>query len=216
MGDILAAIGGRTGHFRLESGLHGALWLELDRLFVDPARVRRLSTALAERLVTVGPELVCGPLAGGAFVAQQVAEELGAGFVYTDRSGPGGPSGGDSGGSGGSGGSSGSGGSAASGGLYAARYHLPLGLHEVVRGRRVVVVDDVVSAGSAVRATTAALRGAGAEVVGVGALVALGDRTPRWCSEQHLPLAALEHAASELWTPAECPRCVAGEPLETP
>jgi len=32
----------RRGHFRYESGYHGEVWLDLDRLFLDPRRIAPL------------------------------------------------------------------------------------------------------------------------------------------------------------------------------
>ena len=33
---VLELVSGRRGHFLLESGLHGGLWLDLDGLFPPP------------------------------------------------------------------------------------------------------------------------------------------------------------------------------------
>jgi orotate phosphoribosyltransferase len=61
--DLLDLIDGRHGHFQLESGHHGEVWLDLDTLFLRPARlvpfVEDLSRQLAD---AVAPEAVCGPL----------------------------------------------------------------------------------------------------------------------------------------------------------
>jgi orotate phosphoribosyltransferase len=75
----------RTGHFQYESGDHGNTWLTLELLFVDPQWLRRAAERLCERLVQFSADVVCGPLVGGALVAQPVAEILGARFVYADR-----------------------------------------------------------------------------------------------------------------------------------
>ena len=40
----------RRGHFRFESGYHGEIWLDLDRLFADPRRIAPLARELAGRL----------------------------------------------------------------------------------------------------------------------------------------------------------------------
>ena len=40
--ELLSLIAARQGHFRLESGHHGSLWLDLDPLFVRPGRLRRI------------------------------------------------------------------------------------------------------------------------------------------------------------------------------
>lgn len=78
-------VGAREGHFLLESGHHGPLWLELDALFLRPERVRPLADALADQLADLSFDVVCGPLVGGAFLAQELAGRLGAGFVYSER-----------------------------------------------------------------------------------------------------------------------------------
>jgi orotate phosphoribosyltransferase len=78
----------------------------------------------------------------------------------------------------------------------------------------VALVDDVMSAGSAVRGTRAALQAAGAMPVVAGAILVLGDLGAGYFAEQHLPLAAVLRESYELWTPAACPMCLAGQPLE--
>ncbi len=82
--DILAALPARRGHFLLESGYHTDLWLTLDALFVDPLRVAPLVAALAHRLRPHEVSAVCGPLLGGAFLAEALAMILGVGFYYTE------------------------------------------------------------------------------------------------------------------------------------
>src|SRR6185295_13320318 len=83
--ELLAAVSAARGHFRYESGHHGDLWLDLEALLVDARRVQGWAAELAHRAVGCQPEVVCGPLTGGAFVAQFLAAELGAGFVYAER-----------------------------------------------------------------------------------------------------------------------------------
>src|SRR6266851_793895 len=60
----------RHGHFRLESGHHANLWLDLEGLFVQPARLRPFVNGLARTLRPHKVAGVCGPLVGGAFLAQ--------------------------------------------------------------------------------------------------------------------------------------------------
>jgi orotate phosphoribosyltransferase len=83
--DLCRLLAGRAGHFRLESGHHGDRWLDLDALVLRPRAVRPFAAALARRLAGRGVDAVCGPLTGGAFVAQMVAEELGAEFYPAER-----------------------------------------------------------------------------------------------------------------------------------
>ncbi len=189
--ELLNLIAARNGHFRLESGHHGSLWLDLDPLFVRPGRLRRFVAALADRLARHGVEAVCGPLTGGAFLAQSVAAALDVEFYYTERVVP-----------------------AQRDALYAVTYRLPGGLRERVRGKSVAVVDDVVNAGSALRGTVAELRACGARPAAAGALLVLGSAAASWCAGQGLPLETIAALPNEIWAPAECPLCAAGEPLE--
>ncbi|MFI0355452.1 phosphoribosyltransferase family protein [Actinomadura sp. 9N407] len=182
-------MGARRGHFRLESGHHGDLWLELDALFLRPARLRPAITSLAKRLAGHGVDMVCGPLSGGAFVAQMIAIGLDAEFSYTERVV-----------------------APQADALYSARYRLPDGIP--VAGRRVAVVDDVVNAGSAVRATLAALREGQAEPVAIGALLVLGRPAAALAEDQGLALETVTHLDNSLWKPQDCALCASGAPLE--
>jgi orotate phosphoribosyltransferase len=84
--ELLELLEARRGHFLLESGHHGDLWLELDRLFVRPARLEPFAVELGRRLAGHGIDAVCGPLTGGAFIAQTVAAKLDLEFSWSERS----------------------------------------------------------------------------------------------------------------------------------
>lgn len=192
-GDVLTALPARRGHFLLESGYHTDLWLTLDAVFVDPGRMAPLVAALADKLRPHAASAVCGPLLGGAFLAQALASTLQVGFYYTEP-GP----------------------ASTAPGLFKAEYRLPAELSRRVRGQRVAVVDDVISAGSSVRATIAALAAAGASTVAVGALMVLGDTALAHFADQRVPVETLDRRDFSLWKPTECPLCQAGPPLEDP
>ena len=196
VGDVFDALPSRRGHFALESGYHTDLWLTLDALFVDPAAMAPHVAALAERLRAHAPTAICGPLLGGAFLAQAAATELGVKFFVMEPV------------------------PAASAveaaGLFKARYRLPPGQVPHVRGQRVAVVDDVISAGSSVRAAVAGLREAGASIVAVGTLLVLGDAALRHFAAQAVPVERLAERELPLWDPAACALCRAGVVLEQP
>ncbi len=134
--ELLNLISAREGHFRLESGYHGGLWLDLDPLFLSPARLRPFVDELANRLASYKIDAVCGPLTGGAFLAQSLAAAIGSEFYFTERYLSPDPA-----------------------DLYPFGYRLPDALCKSVRGKSVAIVDDVISAGSAVRGTFTALQG---------------------------------------------------------
>jgi orotate phosphoribosyltransferase len=191
--ELIEALAARRGHFQLESGHHGELWLDLDALFAAPARVAPFVAELAQQLSGCGADVVCGPLVGGAFVAQMVAERLGIEASWTERVAA--PSG---------------------GALYAARYRIPDALRDRVRDRSVAVVDDVVNAGSATRATIADLRACCARPVALGALLALGSGAAQLAGAEGLALASVATLANAIWEPGDCPLCAKGVLLETP
>src|SRR3954464_3895786 len=188
---LIEALDARRGHFRLESGHHGELWLDLDGLFARPARLGPFVAELAERLSAGGADVVCGPLVGGAFVAQAVAERLGIEAAWSERV------------------------AAPSGvGLYAARYRIPHALRGRLRGRSVAIVDDVVNAGSATRATIADLRACDARPVALGALLVLGEGAARLAHEEGLALAGVGGLPHATLGRAARPLCEAGVALD--
>src|SRR6516162_4202372 len=82
--NLLDLIPFRRGHFCYESGYHGEIWLDLDRLFLNAIRIAPLAHDLAARLAPSTIEAVVGPLVGGALLAQMIAVELGVEFAYTE------------------------------------------------------------------------------------------------------------------------------------
>ena len=188
---FLKLVAGRQGHFQLESGHHGELWLDLDALFAQPRSVGPLVAQLAGALRAHAVAGVCGPLIGGAFLAQAIAAALDVEFAFTERVMP-----------------------AVSDGLYPAVYRLPPAFAPRVRGLRIAIVDDVMSAGSAARGTYAELQAHGAKPVVVGALLVLGTTGEDFFARQSVAVEAVARRPYRLWPPGQCPLCGEGVPLE--
>jgi orotate phosphoribosyltransferase len=189
--NVLNLVRGRRGHFRLESGHHGDVWLQLETLCLHSRGIQPFATQLAGRLLQHKVEVVCGPLVEGAFIALLVSLELGCDFVYAERFA-----------------------NVALESLFPVEYRLPGALHSAVKGKRVAIVNDVISAGSAVRGATFDLQAIGADVVAIGAILALGDTISEFAAEHRLALELLQQTPHNLWTPSHCPLCAAGKPLE--
>lgn len=187
--DVARLLPFRPGHYVLESGHHGDLWLDLESLFFRPALVRRQADTLAERIAAHAPEVVCGPLVEGAFVALMAAERLALPFTYAEPWRRGGE------------------------GLFPVGYRLPPALRPLVNGRRVAIVNDVINAGSAVRGTLADLRACGAQPAVIATLAVLGDSARRLADENGLPLETLCELPNRIWRPDECALCAQGLPL---
>jgi orotate phosphoribosyltransferase len=188
---FLDLVAGRRGHFRLESGYHSGLWLDLDPLFVEPRRIESFVATLASLLRPYNLAGVCGPLLGGAFLAQLVAQTLAVEFFYTERLMP--PQNGE---------------------LYQAQYRLAPAFAARIRGKRIAMVDDVMSAGSALRGTYTELQAHGAVPVVAGALLVCGSVGADFFSRRGVPVEAVARDEYEMWLPADCPLCAAGQPLE--
>ena len=134
------------------------------------------------------------PLRAGprrSVLAQLVARVLGVEFCFTERSMP--PN---------------------ATGLYRASYRLPQAFANRLPGRRVAIVDDVISAGSAVRGTYATLEAHRVVPVVVGALLVLGPAGESFFTERGIPVESAARDAYELWKPSACPLCASGVPLE--
>jgi orotate phosphoribosyltransferase len=189
--NILGLLPARDGHFLLESGHHGSLWLDLETLCLQPERIDVLAKTLSAALSKLDIEMVCGPLVEGAFVGLMVALSLDVPFTYSERFAR-----------------------SSAGNLFPAGYRIPATQRNHLRGKRVAIVNDVINAGSSVRGTFEDLKVCRAEVVAIGALLVLGTAASQFAIENDVPLKALCHASNNIWIPSECPLCASGSPLE--
>jgi orotate phosphoribosyltransferase len=184
--ELLQLLRVRHGHFHYESGDHGDVWLDLDELFLRPARLRPLVVELSSRLKPLAPEVICGPMTGGALLASMIAAELELAFVVSERVEH--PS---------------------------VKYRLSSTARQAACGKRVAVVDDAINAGSAVGATINELEACGAKLVAVAALLALGNRATRIARAHSTSLVFLADLPANLWPAAQCPLCARAMPLES-
>ena len=165
-----------------------------------------LAKELAGRLAPLEPAVVCGPLAEGAFVALLVATELAVDFMYTERlehsqqdedalrselpnEEP---------------------------MMSRVRYRLPAPLRDLAKGKRVVVVNDVINAGSALGGTLEQLDNYELETIAIGSLLTLGSGAEELAGQYEVELVTLASLHNPIWLPTECPLCADGLPLENP
>jgi orotate phosphoribosyltransferase len=184
----------RRGHFLLESGHHSDVWLDLELLFLHPTQIEQSVARLSELVRPLSPEAVCGPLVEGAFVTLLVAARLDVEFFYAERFEPKHPV--DE--------------------LFPIDYRIPHSQREQLRGKRVAIINDVISAGSAVLGTYSDLLACGAEVIALGALLLLGDSAARFAGEKGISVLSVGRHPYNLWTTSECPLCASGSLLERP
>jgi len=189
--ELLALLAGRRGHFRMESGYHSERWFNLDKLFEDPVRLQPFVDELARRLAAHRIEAVVGPMTGGAKLAAMIGAKLNLENFQTERFETPNAS-----------------------GLFPIRYVVPAAQRERLRGKRVALVDDAISAGSAVKGTHADLLVCGANPIACGALIIFGDRADMFASGNNLKLEAAARMSFGMWKPDECPLCKTGVPIE--
>jgi orotate phosphoribosyltransferase len=131
-------------------------------------------------------------MTGGALLAALLAVELEVEFALAERAPSGRP------------------------GLYPIDYRVAPALRDQLHGKRVALVDDAISAGSAVRGTLADLDRCGAAPVVLGALFVMGPMGSALAAECRLPLERLVDLPYGLWPPDGCPHCGAGVSLQDP
>jgi len=189
--DLLALLAGRRGHFQMESGYHSELWFDLDKLFENRGRLQPFVDELARKLAVHRLDAICGPMTGGARLAALIGAKLGIENFHTDRFETPGAT-----------------------GLFPVKYLVPAAQRARLRGRSVALVDDAISAGSAVKGTHADLLACGAKPVACGALIIFGNAVDEFAAGQNLKLESVARMSFGMWQPAECPLCHVGVPVE--
>jgi orotate phosphoribosyltransferase len=187
---ITTLLAGRHGHFQMESGYHAGSWFELGSLFDRPDALRPFVSELAGRLAAHGVDAVCGPTTGGAKLGELISAELHIPGLVAERF------------------------ETAEAGLFPIRYAVPAAQRAELRGVSVAIVDDAISAGSAVRGTHADLLACGARPVALGALVVFGEAAADFAADTGLALETIQELPFDMWRPADCPLCGAGVALE--
>ncbi len=190
---LLAQVGALiTGdHLVYASGRHGSSYVNKDALYPHTAATSAVCAQIARHFAATGVEVVAGPTVGGVIMAQWTAHHLSALTgrevlaVYAEEE----PDG------------------------EGKRRVLRRGYDALVAGRRVLVVEDILTTGGSARLVVAAVRAAGGTVVGVGALCNRGAVSAERIDAPELY--ALSEVPLESYAPAECPLCAAGVPINT-
>ncbi|HEY7354927.1 MAG TPA: orotate phosphoribosyltransferase, partial [Ktedonobacterales bacterium] len=170
------------GHFLLTSGRHSPAYWEKFQVLQWPQQTERLCRALADHYRPANVEVVVGPTTGGIILAYEVARQLGVRGLFVEND-PDRP------------------------GHRALRRGF-----QVRQGERVLIVDDVLTAGTSIREVLEALAPFQPNIVGIGMLI---DRS-NGQADFGVPLHALLHLTVPSYAPADCPLCAEGQPLVKP
>lgn len=178
----------QKGHFQYTSGRHGKAYVNKDALYPHVGIASKIGQAFAERFAANEIDVVVGPALGGIILSQWTAFHLSRIEGREVLS------------------------------VYAEKVEdglaLKRGYDKLVHGKRVLVVEDIVTTGISVEKTIDATRAAGGTIVGVAVLCNRGGLT--LADLKDVPaLHELVRMPLESWAPEACPLCKDGIPLST-
>lgn len=187
----------RDGHFLLKSGRHSDAYLEKFAVLSDPAATSELCGFWASRHRDPDGaprvDIVAGPTTGGLILAFETGRQLGRPAIFAEevRDADG-----------------------------TTRREFRRGFH-IERGRRVLLVDDILTTGGSLLAMLPAVEAMGGEIVECAVLV---DRSGGMATLTS-PATGRVYPLRALWAmdlptyepgPGTCPRCADGSPLHAP
>lgn len=186
--ELLQKVGAfRSGHFVYTSGRHGDSYILKDAMYAYTRETSRVCREMAERFKDAGVEAVIGPAIGAAILAQWTAyhlSELTGREVF---------------------------------GVYADKdgqggFIIKRGYDQVIKGKKTLVVEDLVTTGGSLQKVVEAARSAGADIVGAIALVNRGDVKKEQVGNPPA-FDQLLNVDLESWEEKECELCEKGIPV---
>jgi orotate phosphoribosyltransferase len=177
-------------HVVYTSGRHGSAYVNKDALYLHPRETALVCAELVRPFAADMVDVVVGPTIGGVILAQ-----WGAWHLNQRR---------------------------ASGETLAAYAEeegedkqrvFRRGYDEQVRGKRVVIVEDILNTGGSARKVVDAVRHLDATIIGMSVLCNRGGVTGEDLGG--VDLYALTEISLESWDASECPLCRSGVPLNT-
>ena len=184
--EVRAVITG--SHIVYTSGKHGTAYVNKDAVYPHTEKISFLCNMLASEFVDDGVDVVIAPAVGGVILSQWTAHHLSS-FVGREVLG-----------------------------VYADKtdggFAIKRGYDKLIAGKRVLVVEDVLTTGGSAKKTVEAVRENGGIVVGVGVLCNRGGVTMQDLAD--VPkLVALMEVTLSTWNEADCPLCKQKVPINT-
>jgi len=187
--DMYQKSGGfRSGHFVFVSGLHADTYINKNALYPYTREISALCKAIAEKFKGRGIEAVIGPATGGIILSQWVAyhlAEMDGHEVYS---------------------------------VYADKegdnFVIKRGYNDVVKGKKALVVEDLVTTGGSLRKVVEEARRVGADVLAAVTIVNRGDVTREAVGNppEFISMLTVE---MEQWPEDQCELCQKGIPVNT-
>ncbi len=189
--EILRSVGGvlTDDHFVLTSGKHSDTYINKDALYPHTAQTSAVGELFAKRAKDLDVEVVVGPALGGIILSQWTAYHL-SNISKREVLG-----------------------------VYAEKgpdktFLLTRGYDALVRGKRILVVEDLTSTGGSVKRVVDAVIACGGNVVSVGVML---NRDPVHVTSEVMgvPFFALGELVVKAYEESELPEEIAKRPVNT-
>ncbi len=176
-------------HIVYTSGKHGSTYLSKDAIYPHTKEISAICREIAERFKDKRIDVVAAPALGGIILSQWTAYYL---CELTDKEVL---------------------------GVYTEKTPdkdqiFTRGYDKLVKGKRVLIVEDITTTGGSVMKVVVSVKAAGGEAVGV---CVLANRNPDEINSKTLglPYQSLAEIRMQAWDEAECPLCQKGVPINT-
>ncbi len=178
-----------NGHFLYTSGRHGKAYVNKDALYPHIEIASAIGRAFAARFIDDNIDVVVGPALGGIILSQWTAYHMNKLDPKKEVLS-----------------------------VYAEKVEdtlaLKRGYDKLVHGKRVLIVEDIITTGSSVIKTMDAVHAAGGQVFGVAVICNRGGLTVADLKDV-TALYDLARLPLDSWTAEDCPACKEGLPLST-
>lgn len=178
----------RSGHFVFVSGLHADTYVNKNAMYPYTREMSELCKGIAELFKGQGIDAVVGPSTGGIILSQWVAHHLSdmeGKQIYSTYA--------DKDGEG---------------------FVIKRGYDELIKGKNIIVVEDLVTTGGSLRKVIEAARGAGANVAGAVAVCNRGAVTKEMIGNPPV-FHSLLTVHLDQWPEQDCELCAQGIPVNT-
>ncbi len=183
-------------HFVYTSGRHGSVYINKDFLYPHTKETSQVGKMFAEKFKNKAIDVVAAPAVGGTLLCTWTAYYLSklkgreVLSVYTEKDK----------------------GTTAS--ASESKQLFRRGYDKFIKGKRVLVIEDLATTGGSVKKTVEAVRKAGGQVVAVGVMV---NRDPARVNSQVIgaPFFSLAVFPAESYDEKDCPLCKKGVPINT-
>lgn len=184
------------GHFVYTSGKHGSIYVNKDAVYPHTAETSKIGKLFAEKFKNKEIEVVVAPAVGGTILSTWTAYHLSrltkkeVLSVYTEKD------------------------KGTSASAVESEQIFKRGYDKLVKGKRVLVIEDLTTTGISVKKVVETVKKAGGKVVAVCVMV---NRDPEHVTSEVVggPFSALGILKAEAFDEKNCPLCKKGVPINT-